>query len=188
MGVSFGTSAHPFSSSPESPTPICVVRSESPKPFSPRTMAAAVAGDKPPRLSATKARARKQITNERENTEALKDRENHADASGVDLNANHVSLAALGRFLTAFRNAHAGHDEPLDEADLVDSLAVVARDQGLVLLRTDFTPFPAPQAVLYKLYSTFFRCFAVENKTDFQFEPRRLPRRPLPNIRLGRPQ
>ena len=43
--------------------------------FSPRTMAAAVAGDKPPRLSATKARVRKQITNERENTETSKDRE-----------------------------------------------------------------------------------------------------------------
>ena len=34
MGVSFGTSAHPFSSSPESPTPICAVRSKSPKPCS----------------------------------------------------------------------------------------------------------------------------------------------------------
>ena len=71
----------------------------------------------------------------------------HADASGVDLNANHEYLAALGRFLTAFRNAHAGHDEPLDEADLADSLAIVARDRGLVFLRTGFKPLPAPQAM-----------------------------------------
>ena len=38
-------------------------------------MAAAVASDKPPWLSSTPARVRTQITNKRENTDTLKDRE-----------------------------------------------------------------------------------------------------------------
>jgi hypothetical protein len=56
MGVSFGKSFHPISTILNSPTPAAqrdpnLPRPKSPKPFLPRTMAAAVAGDEPTRLS-----------------------------------------------------------------------------------------------------------------------------------------
>ena len=59
MGGSFGTSLHPISTSPESPSPTRNAPQIA-EAFSPRTMAAADAGDKPTRLSATLARVRAQ--------------------------------------------------------------------------------------------------------------------------------
>ena len=65
--------------------PLLRLKKKEKEAFSPRKMAAAVAGDKPPRLNATPARVRTHFTIERENTGSLKNRERENGKAGRSL-------------------------------------------------------------------------------------------------------